>query len=64
MPERVHVDCFGNVHFCQGLTIGSLWDTPLADMFAGYRAESHPLCGPIAEGGPSRLAEVHGIAPE
>ena len=63
-PERVHVDCFGNVHFCQGLSIGSLWETPLTRLLAEYRADSHPLCGPLLEGGPARLAQVYGIAPE
>ena len=29
-PERVHVDCFGNVQVCQGLSIGNLWNTPLS----------------------------------
>ncbi|MDH3596668.1 MAG: radical SAM protein [Rhodospirillales bacterium] len=63
-PERVHVDCHGNVHVCQGLTIGSIWDTRLPRLLAEYRAEAHPVCGPLVEGGPARLAEVHGIAPE
>ncbi len=61
-PARVHVDCFGNVLFCQGLGIGSLWDTPLATMMADYRAEAHPVCGPLIEGGPARLAEVFGVS--
>ncbi len=63
-PERVHVDCFGNVHFCQGLSIGSLWKTPLSQLFAAYRAQSHPICGPLVEGGPARLAEAYGFVPE
>jgi hypothetical protein len=63
-PERVHVDCFGNVQFCQGLSIGSLWKTPLSRLFTAYRAQSHPICGPLVEGGPARLAEAHGFAPE
>ncbi len=63
-PERVHVDCFGNVHFCQGLTIGSVWDTPFSRLLAEYRADSHPVCGPLVEGGPARLAQVYEIAPE
>jgi hypothetical protein len=36
-PERVHVDCFGNVQFCQGLSIGSLWKTPLSRLSSGGR---------------------------
>jgi hypothetical protein len=63
-PARVHVDCFGNVQFCQGLSIGSLWKTPLSRLFAGYRAQSHPICGPLVEGGPARLAEAYGFAAE
>ena len=63
-PERVHVDCFGNVQFCQGLSIGSLWETPLSRLLAEYRVPAHPLCGPLVEGGPARLAQVYGIAPE
>jgi hypothetical protein len=63
-PERVHVDCFGNVQFCQGLSIGSLWETPLSRLFAAYRAQSHPICGPLVEGGPARLAETYGFASE
>jgi hypothetical protein len=63
-PERVHVDCFGNVQLCQGLSIGSLWETPLPRLLGEYRAPAHPLCGPLVEGGPARLAQAYGIAPE
>ncbi len=63
-PGRVHVDCFGNVQFCQGLSIGSLWKTPLSRLFAGYRAQSHPICGPLVEGGPARRAKAYGFAAE
>jgi hypothetical protein len=63
-PERVHVDCFGNVHFCQGLTIGGVWDRPLARLMAEYRADGHPLCGPLVEGGPAELARLYGLTPE
>lgn len=63
-PERVHVDAFGNVHFCQGLTIGNMWETPLGRLFEEYRAEAHPVCGPLAEGGPACLARTHGVESE
>jgi len=61
-PERVHVDPFGNVHFCQGLSIGNMWKTPLGRLFAEYRPEAHPICGPLLEGGPTCLARTHGVA--
>ncbi len=63
-PERVHVDTHGNVQFCQGVSIGNLWHTRLAELLAEYRPTSHPICGPLVEGGPARLAEYYGVAPE
>ena len=57
-PKRVHLDPFGNVHLCQGLIIGNMWNTPLSEMIRDYRPDDHPICNPIHEGGPRRLAEV------
>ena len=39
-PGRVHVDCFGNIHFCQGIVIGNVWKIPLGELFA--RLGVHP----------------------
>ena len=58
-PERVHVDAFGNVHICQGLLMGNLWRTPLSEMVCNYRADGHPICGPLLEGGPALLAATY-----
>ncbi len=63
-PERVHIDCFGNVQFCQGLSVGNIWQTPLKRLMADYRAGSHPICGPLVNGGPARLAHDHGVTPD
>jgi hypothetical protein len=60
-PGRVHVDAAGNVHLCQGLLMGNMWRTPLAELVAGYRPEEHPIVGPLLEGGPATLAERHGV---
>ena len=56
-PERVHVDAFGNVHVCQGISIGNLWRTPLAELMREYDAARHPIVGPLVEAGPARLVE-------
>lgn len=58
-PGRVHVDAYGNVHLCQGISIGNLWETPLATMMTGYRAECHPIIGPLVDGGPALLAKEY-----
>jgi hypothetical protein len=60
-PERVHVDAFGNVHFCQGLSIGNMWEKPLSQLLADFDARSHPICGPLVEGGPAQLARSCGV---
>jgi hypothetical protein len=63
-PERVHVDPFGYVHFCQGLGIGNMWEKPLSRLMAEYDAGSHPICGPLVEGGPAQLARSSGLPAE
>ncbi len=61
-PSRVHVDPYGHVHVCQGISIGNVWETPLADIVAGYDPGAHPICGPLTQGGPARLAGDLGVA--
>lgn len=56
-PKRVHIDSFGNVHICQGLCMGNIWETPLSKLVEEYNADSHPVCGPLARGGPALLAK-------
>jgi hypothetical protein len=63
-PSRVHLDVYGHLHLCQGLIMGNIWETPLADVVAGYRPERHPLCGPLLEGGPAQLARVYDLEHE
>jgi Radical SAM superfamily/4Fe-4S single cluster domain len=61
-PERVHVDAYGNVHLCQGLSIGNIWEKPLAELFRCYDAQAHAIAGPLVRGGPRQLAAEHGFA--
>ena len=56
-PGRVHVDSYGNVHLCQGLSMGNMWDTSLSELAAHYDADAHPICGPLLQGGPALLAK-------
>jgi hypothetical protein len=60
-PQRIHIDPFGNVHLCQGLSMGNMKETPLSLLVKNYRALSHPICGPLVEGGPARLAEAYDV---
>jgi MoaA/NifB/PqqE/SkfB family radical SAM enzyme len=54
-PGRVHVDPFGNVHICQGISLGNLFQTPLREICATYDADAHPITGPLLAGGPAEL---------
>jgi len=63
-PRRVHLDPYGNVHLCQGISIGNMWQTPLSELVKEYDCDSHPISGPIAKGGPALLAEEYDIAHE
>ena len=63
-PSRVHVDPFGHVHLCQGISMGNMWDTPLSELAAGYRPHSHPVVAPLVRGGPAELAKELGITPD
>ena len=61
---RVHVDPFGNVHICQGLSIGNIWEIPLSELIEKYDAISHPICGPLIKGGPSELVREYKVEHE
>jgi hypothetical protein len=60
---RVHVDSYGNVLFCQGVSIGNAWKKPLKRIISELDPQKHPIIGPLMEGGPAALAEEFGIAP-
>lgn len=56
-PSRVHVDSFGNIHICQGISIGNFWEKPLSEIMAEYHPDKHPICGPLNRKGPAGLIE-------
>lgn len=63
-PERVHLDHYGNIHLCQGLSMGNMWDAPLSQIVKDYDADSHPICGPLVNGGPALLAKEYDVEHE
>lgn len=60
-PERVHVDSYGNVQVCQGVSIGNRWRTPLSELVRAYDAAKHAIVGPLVGGGPAQLVERFGV---
>lgn len=60
-PERVHVDAFGYLHICQGICIGNLFERRLVDIMGDYDPGTHPVVGPLLDGGPAELVRRHGL---
>jgi hypothetical protein len=63
-PSRVHIDPFGYIHLCQGLTMGNYKEEPLSKLIESYDASSHPICGPLMAGGPTALVKRYGVPHE
>jgi MoaA/NifB/PqqE/SkfB family radical SAM enzyme len=61
-PGRVHLDPMGYVHVCQGITLGNLFERPLAELFAGYDPVAHPVTGPLLDGGPAELVRRYSLS--
>ena len=62
--SRIHVDSYGNVMVCQGISIGNMWKTDLSELIINYDATIHPVCGPLLQEGPAALAKALGVTPE
>ncbi len=59
-PARVHLDPYGHVFVCQGLSIGNVRERPVREIWRAYRPADHPIVGPLLRGGPAELARVYG----
>jgi MoaA/NifB/PqqE/SkfB family radical SAM enzyme len=60
-PGRVHVDPLGNLHLCQGIVIGNLFQTSLKEICERYDPDLHPIAGPLLRGGPIELVQRYGV---
>jgi hypothetical protein len=63
-PERVHVDACGNLHICQGISIGNLLERPLTEIMRDYDPDTHPIVGPLLDGGPAELVSRYELPHE
>jgi len=63
-PGRCHLDPLGNLHVCQGVSLGNVFETPLKEICARYDADAHPICGPLLNGGPAALVTEYALPHE
>lgn len=63
-PGRVHLDPLGNLHICQGIVIGNLFDKPLKQICEEYDVDSYPICGLLHSGGPAALVTEYNLPHE
>jgi hypothetical protein len=60
-PGRVHVDAFGHLHVCQGISIGNLTERSLRQICEAYDPGAHPIVGPLLAGGPVELVQRYDL---
>ena len=63
-PGRIHLDPFGNLHICQGVSIGNVFEKPLKQICDEYDADAHPICGLLLNGGPAALVTEYNLPHE
>jgi len=63
-PGRVHLDPLGNLHICQGISIGNLFEKPLKQICEEYNVNAHPICGLLHSGGPAALVTEYTLPHE
>jgi len=61
---RVHVDPFGHVHVCQGISIGNIQGSSLKELLIKFSPEKHPILSPIIRGGPAELVREYNVEHE
>ncbi|MFZ5819819.1 MAG: radical SAM protein [Chloroflexota bacterium] len=60
-PGRAHLDPLGNLHICQGISLGNLFEKPLGQICEEYDPDAHPICGPLMNGGPAALVTEYNL---
>lgn len=61
-PGRIHLDPFGEVHICQGISLGNVFRKSLKKICETYDPDSHPVIGPLLHGGPKELVSRYDLS--
>ncbi len=60
-PGRLHVDPLGNLHICQGISLGNMLHNSLGRICENYDPTSHPITAPLLDGGPVELVHRYNL---
>ncbi len=58
---RFHLDGYGNLWACQGITVGNLNEQSLSEILESYDPELHPIIDPLQQGGPAELVRQYNL---
>jgi hypothetical protein len=59
-PGRVHIDPFGDLHICQGISLGNIFASDLGSICSGFDPYTHPIISALLDGGPYQLTKLYG----
>jgi len=63
-PGRVHIDPFGHMHICQGISLGNVFEKSINEICETYDPVANPITGALLNGGPAELARQNGLTPD
>ena len=61
-PGRIHIDPFGYLQICQGISIGNIFEDDLGSICKEYDPDTHPITAPLISGGPVELVNSYGLS--
>lgn len=63
-PGRIHVDPRGELQICQGISIGNMFEKPLAQLLDEFNPDTHPIVSALLDGGPLELSRRFSVENE
>lgn len=60
-PGRIHIDPFGDLHICQGISVGNIFTSSMKRILDEFDPRSHPIIGALLDGGSYKLAQKYAV---
>ena len=59
--KRLHLDPYGNLFACQGISIGNINQDSMKEVIDNYNCQSHPIISHLNKGGPAKLVRHYNL---